>query len=302
MKKTLLFIVIATLAITLIQPVASHAAQKQRNYMLVFDALDFTNQVKDTINFFFNKILQKGDLLVVFTPARVKVYSAAKLNAPKRKLASDLIKLLKNDIMNGSKKKRILLKEMENLAVTVGNEGAGPGGTNLRQYMQLRQELLNLRGSFKDKLIQYAQIFRRAGKGDNSLIMIMEREQRPIPGRDQMTALRSGSRSTAFLAVEAFEGEKFKTGFDLEELKAQFKYANIRFHLMYYQGKQRRQRSNIQWVDNLGDAYTDISTLVKTTDGLKMTTSKASKFLNLVRQITVEGKVSTEVIDQQGDE
>ncbi|MCP5050924.1 MAG: hypothetical protein GY940_27410 [bacterium] len=299
MKKVTVLVVVIMLVAMLVFPL-SGAQKKQRNYMLVFEALSFSNQIKDAVNHFFKEVFQKGDLLILVTPAKIKGFPPDKLNVPTKQLAAEIIKILKADIASGSAKQRDLLKEMESLTLTVVRDGAQPGGVNMRNYMQLRKDLIIAKGSYEAKLTKYAKIFRRA-RGDNHLIMFMEREYRPIPNRDAMETLRSDPRNTGFLAAEAFQEEKFKSGFNLEQLTAEYKYTNVRFHFLYFQGKKHRTRREIQWIDNLGDAYSDFTKLSKATNGLKMTTSKPSAFVKMIRRLVVEGKVEVEVVDEKMD-
>ncbi len=270
----------------------------QRNYMLVFNVIDYTAQMKEAVTHFFNNVLQPGDQLIVVTPAKFLGFSPQKLQAPKSQLIDGILGQLKNDISMGSVKYRTTIEEMKGVVQELS--GASPSAGSSAQdvlvnYSQLRQSLSVLRQDLEEKLMKYVDIFRRV-KGENHLLMFFEKEFRPIPDKNTMGILRE-NRSTSFKAAEAFTEEQYKTGLDLQRLIAGFKYAKVRFHFLYLQGKTVRSRRGVDYVENSGDIYDIFSRLASATGGIKLASARTSAFVKQVDQV-VEGEVEVEVVDQ----
>jgi hypothetical protein len=275
---------------------------KQRNYMLVFDMTDYSNQLKDAVSRFFKDVFQKGDQLIIVTPERLIGYSRAKLSVPRQRLTADILQILKSDINKGSGRERTLLTEMERVARSisdVGNLTSVPGG-ELARYTQMRKNLTAIRGNYHEKLLKYSKIFRRV-RGDNHLLLFLQPQYRPIPDKETMDWLSQGgawNRGGGENPSKTFLEENYKSNFDLEEITRIFKYASIRFHFLYMKSTKMKIRQYVQYIDNLGDLYNDFSKLAKATDGLKITTAKPTFFVKQLRRLLIEGKVEVEIIDE----
>lgn len=298
MRKAIMAAVIFIVAVGL---VAQGNQQKQRSYMLVFDVIDYTAQMKEAVTHFFNNVLQPGDQLIVVTPSKFIGFSPQKLATPKAKLINGILKQLKQDISMGTVKYRAILEPMKQLVQ--GLSGASSSGLSVKQalvnYKQHRQNLFLLRQNMEQKLMRFVDVFRRV-KGENHLLMFFEKEFRPIPDKDTMGRLRENP-SIAFDAAEAFVEEQYKTGLNLQRLTAGFKYAKVRFHFLYLQGKSARTRRGVDYIENSGDIYDVFTQLAKATGGIKLTSSKTSTFIKQV-DLVVEGKVEVEVVDETMEE
>jgi hypothetical protein len=289
MRKITVLIMISMLAALCVY--ALPAPKTQRNYMLVFELTDYSNQLKESVSYFFDKVFQKGDMLIIATPTRLIGFSPKKLAVPKNKLVTSILKTLKEDIAMGSSRQRTILQEMQNIVLDTDN-------SNIERYKQLRKDLAMMRDTYEPKLMKYAQIFRKA-RGNNNLLMFLQQEFRPIPDKETMNRLRSDPRGTGFKAAEAYVQESYKTKFDPHKIKVVFNQARVRFHFLYLKSKRIRSRRGVDYVDNMGDLYSDFSKLAKITDGIKMTSAKPASFVKMIRRVLIEGKVETEVVDQK---
>lgn len=280
---------------------ANPIEKPQRNYMLVFDVRDYSSQLKEAVECFFNKVLQKGDQLIVFTPMKLVGYSPKKLETPKEQLIDELIKILKTDISSGSSQYRTILNEMMSLAVSVTEIAPASdksGAKSLMEnYLKNRENLVNLRGDIEQKLLGYSNIFKKT-RGENHLLMFLQQEYRPIPNKKAMSELQESPLETGFQAGEVFLGESYKIKIDYKKIVDAFKSSQVRFHFLYFQDKQTRERSGIDYIDNLGDLYNTFSIISRETNGLKIATAKPEIFVEKVGQI-VEGKVSVEVVEEK---
>ncbi|UCH93018.1 MAG: hypothetical protein JSV88_22380 [Candidatus Aminicenantes bacterium] len=285
----------------LLGPLANADAGKQRNFMLVFDVKDYSAQIKEAVTYFFDHVFQKGDQLIIVSPHRLVGFSPEKLSAPKNQLVTNILKILKEDISKSMHMYRSTLEEMtQNVRALSGSGGtSAAGGAKgiLNSYQQNRQILLTLRGNIEDRLMKYAKIFRRV-KGENHLLMFLQKEVRPVPDRETMERLRQNPVQIGFQAVEVFMGEDYKTVLDFKKIETALKYARVRFHLLYLQPAELRSRRGVDFIENSGDIYSAFSNITKATDGIKLTTSNPSSFLKKIERL-VEGKVEVEVIDQE---
>lgn len=268
---------------------ASPAPQPTRNYMMVFQLDDYRPEVKKAVNTFFSKMLKKGDNLIVVTPARMLAFSAAKLAANKNQILGNLLKALKEDINKVGNKKRVILRSMLGIANSMYRYGSSDEPT-LNSYKQYRAELRALRGGLEANLMKYSQIFRQA-RGENHMLMMLQEEVRPTP-KDA-----SAAGTKALRVMEAVNSEDDTPLFDVEKVKAAYKYAKVRFHFLYFQDKRINKNSgSIRYVDNLRKIYESFTDISKTTGGVKLKSTNPSLFVKQVKQVVLEGKVTTEVV------
>lgn len=269
---------------------ATPAPQTTRNYMLVFQLDDYLPPIKKAVNTFFGKMLKRGDNLIVVTPARMMAFSAAKLDANKNKIMTGILEALKEDINKIANKKRVILRNMLSIAEDIYEDGTSDEPT-LNSYKQYRAELRALRGGLEANLMRYSQIFRTA-KGENHMLMMLQEEYRPTP----KDASAAGTR--ALRVMEAVNSEDEKPLFDVEKVKAAYKYAKVHFHFLYFQDKRvNKNSSSIRYVDNLRKIYEGFTDISKATGGVKLRSTNPTLFVNQVKQVVLEGKVSTEVVD-----
>jgi hypothetical protein len=294
----LVLLVITGLSVNL----AAHPAAPKtpRNYMLVFEVTDYSSQLKEAVSHFFDNVFQPGDQLILVTPAKLVGFSRKKLAVPKKQLVANILAVLKTDIAAGSSGPRITLRNMESIVLELGRlEETDLQGQirTMERYGQLRKNLAASRISYQAKLEKYSKIFLRV-RGENHLIMFLQQEFRPTPAGDAMDMLRRNPRETGFKAGEVFQGENYKSGIDYKKLIATFKYAKLRFHFLYLKAKKIKNRRDIQYIDNMGDMYSDFSKLAKATDGVKLASAKPSFFVKQIRRVVLEGKVEVEVVEE----
>jgi len=276
---------------------------RQRNFMVVFDVKDYTSHVKTAVTYFINDVLQEGDQLIIVSPKKLVGFSPEKLSGSKEKLVKEIVKMLKEDITRGMARYRDTIKEMMQSALFLSGERSIPSASDLPSilatYQQNRQILVTLRGNLEERLMKFNKIFRNA-RGDNRenhLLMILEEESRPIPEKKIIDQIRQSNFDYGMRAVEVFLMEKYETEVDFQKIEKVFKYANVKFHFLYLQGKSGRSRRGIEYIDNSGDVYDAFSKLAKTTGGVQMSGSRPTSFFKKVEQLK-KGKVEVEVIDQ----
>jgi hypothetical protein len=270
-----------------------------RNFMLVFDVKEYSTPVKEAVTYFINSVLEEGDRLIIVSPKRVLGFSPDKLKVPKEQLIRHILEILKTDIASGGVLYRNTLKEMTADVRAIGVWWSNPVDTVMESYKQHRQTLLALRGNLEERLMTFNKIFRRFKRDnrDNHLLMIFQRELRPVPDKNSIEYLHRGISGAGFRAMEIFLAEENQTKLDLPVLEHAFKYAKVRIHFLYLHGSEKPHSRGIEFIDNSRDIYTGLVKLAKATDGIILSSPTPSRFLKKVGQLT-EGKVEVEVIDQ----
>ncbi len=299
-KNYLLFFFFVNLCITMWFSLPVDADQASgRNFMLVFDVKEYSTPITEAVTYFINQVLVEGDRLIIVSPKRLLGFSPDKMKAPKEQLILHILEILKTDIASVEALYHTTLKEMtEDVQVVAVRFGSLPANV-MASYKQRRQTLLALRGNLEERLMTFNKIFRRfkSENRENHLLMIFQRELRPVPGKEIMDQLHGGSSSDGFRAMEIFQVEDNPTKLDLPGLEQAFKYAKVRIHFLYLQGSPEQVGRFINFIDNSQDVYTGLAKLAKATDGIILSSPTPSHFLKKLDQL-VEGKVEVEVIDQ----
>ncbi|MCP4218864.1 MAG: hypothetical protein GY765_29800 [bacterium] len=267
-----------------------HSQGTQRSYMLVFEAYEYSPRAQEAVQAFLKNNLKKGDQLLIFTPKRFFGFSPQKLRGPKRKLGFEIVKILKKDITSASARYRSTLDNMLRTVQSLSGAISDSESTldaSLQSYAQDREELMNMRGTARERLLKFAEIFNTV-KGEKHLLLFFQEEFRPIPAKETMEALRRNT-SHAFKAMEIFLGEKYGPDIKLEDVLPPLQKAGVVFHFMYLKEKKIRHSRNAAYVDNAGDFYSIFSKIAEKTGGAKLTSSKPSVFLEKVAQ-KVDGK------------
>ena len=270
-----------------------------RNFMLVFDVKEYSTPVKEAVTYFINHVLQEGDRLIIASPQRVLGFSPDKLKVPKEQLIRHILEILKTDIAKIEVLYRNTITDMTTDVQAFSARRGGPPDTIMESYKQRRQTLLALRGNLEERLMKFNKIFRRFKKDnrENHLLMIFQRELRPVPDKNSMDRWHQGISGVGFRAAEIFLAEEKQTKLDIKELEHAFKYAKVRVHFLYLQSSQERHSRRIKFIDNSRDIYTGLVKLAKATDGIILTSPTPANFLKKIGRL-VEGKVEVEVIDQ----
>lgn len=258
-------------------PVVSYAGNKKpRNIMLVFDIKDYNNEIKKTINFFFNKTLRQNDQLIIMTPAN-KLYSFSRktLSSSRDKISKKIKNLLKKDTSVSLSDYRTIFLQMIDTVKEIGSGEPRNVKNLLVSYENNRKELVMLRKINEGLLLKFADIFKRSKKitGDtkNYIFLFFQKELRPIPDRNTMNKLRD-NMDVAFKAAEIFLNDNSLLKMDIKKIISEFNKGGVNFNFIYINPKIHKSRE-YQLVENSGDIYDAMSRIAKGTHGITETTS-----------------------------
>ncbi len=267
MRHVIVFIL---LAISLTFFVA--AESRPRNLIVYFEFLDNANGVEDSVEFIFNKMLRPGDQLIIQSPARTYSFSRTTLSQPKAELIAMVQGKLRWDISRaGQGYKQVInnldatAREIEELAYPAG--AIDPNKDMNELFILYRQELANLNQlrKVKDASLRKLTGAFRSQEGENHLIVLFEREFRPIPKREALNVL-ADTPLYAFQSNELFATGNPRQLFDVPALASYFKQVPLTQHFIYVTSKNTLTGGNL--FENSGDIYSAFSKLAEATGGV----------------------------------
>ena len=172
-----------------------------RNLVVYFEFLDNGNGVEEAVTFLFERMLGPDDRLIIQSPARAYSFSRDTLSRPKAELIALMREKLRGDIARAAQSYKQIIgdldaaaREIEELAYPTGALDTTKDMNEL--FILYRQALANLNQLRK---INAASLRRLAGafrghKGENHIIILFEREFRPIPRREALNVLADTPR------------------------------------------------------------------------------------------------------------
>lgn len=284
MRRTLIGLVLAIslawLATGLSSPLP--AADSPRNLVVFFDLHESTDGLEDAVEFIFNKMVGSNDQLIIRSPSGLYGFSRAKLAQPKAELIALMRDKLRSDITKSAQSYKQVISELElavrNLEGFVLPSGVpSDGSPETRDMSELfnfyRQGLANLTQLRKvndASLRQLADAFRNQ-QGENHIVVLFEREYRPVPRREALNILADMPKF-AFQANEMFLTGGVKESFDAAALAEYFRQVSLTQHFIYVTAKQTSATGNL--LENSGDIYSVFSKIAKETGGSCLATAE----------------------------
>ncbi len=275
------------------------AAAGPRNLIVFFDFRENVLGVENAVDFIFNKMLEPSDQLIIQSPARVYGFSAKTLAQPKAQLAAAMREKLRSDVSQASQFYKQTLSDLQtaarNIAVfaypDLASDGGGlPETRDLGElftfYRQGLDNLAQLRKVSDAALRQLTGAF-KGQKGENHVIILFEREFRPVPRREALNALGDMPKF-AFQANELFAIGSTADPFDTAALAEYFKQVPLAQHFVYVTSKAASASAN--QIENSGDLYAAFSKIAQATGGVTITTAEPQDGLKAVLKAWKEAK------------
>jgi len=274
------------------------AADGPRNVIVFFEFVDDTNGVKGALEIIFNKMLGPGDQLIIQSPARVYGFSQATLAKPKAELIALMSDKLRGDITQAGQNYQQVIKDLETavrnlegfiLPTDVPSDGSPETRDLTELFNYYRQGLANLTQLRKinDASIRQLTGAFRGQKGENHVIVLLERELRPVPRREALNILADMPKY-AFNANELFLTGNTKEPFPVAALAEYFKQVPLTLHFIYITSKNTSTSGSV--IENSGDVYSAFSKLAEATGGIRQTSSEPAGGLEFVLKAWKEAK------------
>ena len=288
MRRTMIGFILAAslawLAPALSRPLA--AADNPRNLIVFFDLHESSDGLEDAVEFIFNKMVTPRDQLIIRSPLGLYGFSRVKLAQPKAELIALMRDKLRTDITKAAQNYKQVISELETavrnlegfvMPTGVPSDGGMGGAGETRNMSELfnlyRQGLANLNQLRKVNdaaLRQLADAFRNQ-QGENHMIVLFEREFRPVPRREALNILADMPKF-AFLANEMFLTGGVKESFDAGALSEYFKELALTQHFVYVTAKKTSATGNL--LENSGDIYSAFSKVAAATGGYCLATAE----------------------------
>ena len=287
MTRNIVLVLLVALAVqALAAPMPPAAPAAPRNLIVFFEFLDNANGVEEAVEFIFARMLRPGDQLIIQSPTRSYGFSSATLAQPKTELITLTAKRLRQDIARASIGYKQVLRDLEVAAGEIA-ERAYPTGTvdatkDMNElFIFYRQELGNLNqlrrvnAASLRKLVDTFQ----GHEGENHLIVLFEREFRPVPRREALNVLAE----MPVFAVQA--NELFATGnlnevFDIAAMIDHFRQVPLTQHFVYVTSKHTSASGNL--FENSGDIYSAFNRLAQASGGICVTNAEPRSGLEAI--------------------
>jgi hypothetical protein len=271
-------------------PLAATAPRPQaggpRNLVVYFEFLDNGNGIEEAVAYLFKRMLGPGDQLIILSPRRSYSFSRDTLAQPRAALIAMMQEKLRGDIARTAQGYKQVIgdldtaaREIEELAYPTGTVDTNKDMNKL--FILYRQALANLnqlRHVNEASLRRLAGVF-RGHAGENHIIVLFEREFRPIPRREALNVLADTPRF-AFQSNELFSTGNMKELFAVAPLAADFKRVPLAQHFIYITSKNASATGNL--FENSGDIYAAFSKLAQATGGVCRTITEPVAGLEVV--------------------
>lgn len=203
-----------------------------RNFILMFEIIDYIPNIDESIDYFFNNILLPGDELIVFTPVKAyKFNSKAFEMFSKEDIAMKLKKTLRVDSVIGNSEYRSVLRElesvftMEDLAID----------EKLSLYRQVLSRFERLRSIDQEGLINFAN-FLKEKEGQKNVFMFYQKDVVPQLNPRAMEQLITGNQDRMDIVAsvtELFDFFRRDINIDVDNVKKIFSDSSISMHFLY---------------------------------------------------------------------
>ncbi len=269
-----------------VRPAPAGEPSVPRNIIVYFEFLDNANGVEEAVSFLFRRMLRPGDQLIVQSPARTYGFSPASLERSKAELAFALQGRLRGDISRSGQGYKQVIHDLDAAALEIAELAYPTGvvdpnkdmGELFILYRQGLSNLRQLRQVSADSLRRLSGAF-RGQKGENHVIVLFEREFRPIPRHEALNAL-ADMPAFAMKANEMFSATELEPPFDVPALAAFFRDVPLSLSFVYVTSKNTTVTGNR--FENSGDVYSAFSKLAQATGGVCTSTAEPRDGLEAV--------------------
>jgi len=153
-----------------------YAPQVSRNFVLMFEVIDYLPKMKEAVEFFFEKIITPQDTLMVVTPMKTyKFNKKALADIPKENISGLLNETLRKDIKKGSMEYNSLLRDYKSLM-----RSDFPLDQLLSLLKDKIREFARLR-DLNEKKIQNFSDYLKNMPGQKHVFLFYQKELFPLP-------------------------------------------------------------------------------------------------------------------------
>ncbi len=203
-----------------------------RNFILMFEIVDYLPKIGESIDYFFNNILLPGDELTIFTPVKsYKFNSQAFEMFSKETIATKLKETLRSDSITGNSEYRNVLRELEDVLTMEELDIDEKMGL----YRQVLSRFESLRAVDEEGLINFAQ-FLKDKEGQKNVFMFYQKDVVPQLKPKAIEQLVTGNQDRPDIGqsvIELFDFFRRDININVENVKKIFSDSSISMHFIY---------------------------------------------------------------------
>ena len=201
-----------------------------RHFVLAFEVITWLPQINDSIEFFFNKVYQQGDTLVITTPiktCRLKEEMLAQM--PMSQICDQFKSILKADILNGNMEYKGLIRDLKSMEKTGGMTDPY---LNLGKYkVDLYNRIKNYKYFDDQKLRAFVEYLKNI-EGQKHVFLFFQKEEIPYPR--ELNPLARYSMDSSF---------------DVDLIKQIFSDSQIATHFLFLTNKLE-EHADVEYMDD----------------------------------------------------
>jgi len=248
-----------------------------RNFVLLFQTMEYLPKVGDAIEYFFNNVILPGDNLTIITPLKTYNFKSKALEVlPKEEIIKQLKSKIKKDTRMGSLEYRSLLKDLH-------RQISSPDEVSLSISRLLLSRLEELRYVDENKLLEFAD-FLKTKEGQKHVYLFYQKEV--LPQLDpatfaQLMSLQQDQQHLLFELLDLFSHYRRDVTFNVDRIKQVFSDSSIFMHFLYITKlptlyDDGRIPSPIRWREQSEDIFNAFREMARATGGLTDSSSNAA--------------------------
>lgn len=203
-----------------------------RNFILMFEIIEYIPNIGESIDYFFNNILLPGDELTVFTPVKAYKFNSKALEMfSKEAIATKLKKTLRADSVIGNSEYRSVLRELES-AITMEDLDIDE---RLSLYRQVLSRFERLRSFDEEGLINFAN-FLKEKEGQKNVFIFYQKDVVPQLKPKAIEEIITGNQDRMDIVanvIELFDFFRRDINIDVDNVKKIFSDSSISMHFLY---------------------------------------------------------------------
>jgi hypothetical protein len=254
-----------------------------RQFVLFFEMSEYLPEIETALDFFFAKVLLRGDSLIVVTPMhryRLRPESLA-LETPAH-LKANLLGKLRTDILVGNAEYVNTLRELDQSMAEVDDR---PLDEKMETYGVYLSRLENLRKVDEAGLIKFAD-FLKSEPGQKYVYLFYQREVVPKFDPTTLNMLMTNNLddiALQFQLMEKFQFYKRDVAFDVEAVKKAYADSSIAVHFLFLTKTpahnlpiESSRPSELTFVEQSEDIYSAFREIAGATGGITDTSADAA--------------------------
>lgn len=204
----------------------------KRNYILMFEIIDYLPKLGESIDYFFKNILLPGDELTVFTPVKSYKFNQKSFEMfSKEDIANKLKETLRSDSITGNSEYRSVLRELEEV-LTLENLDIDE---KLSLFRQVLSRFERLRSIDEEGLINFAN-FLKEKEGQKNVFLFYQKDVVPQLKPKAIEAIVTGNQDRPDIGqsvTELFDFFRRDININVENVKKIFSDSSISMHFLY---------------------------------------------------------------------